>query len=232
MGNYTSTLKTDCNSGIIYKRDVITGDEIRNIHDAILLSILKYYEFGDINHLIGYNHKVTLKDLTFVKYENGTYLYRTGIYPIMTIFGERSTCDIINNIRLETENKNIKMFIEVKCLNEDTVKLYEPENFELKCVNSPHYKDFRFVFITNELMPDHVCILSTKYLAYPHSLRMHIRNFSGVSPLKITDKLQPPPKKIDQKTLNDIIFMDDVPPNEYCDEEVTKRFERFLNTKQ
>jgi hypothetical protein len=235
MGNSTSVLKTDFDSGIIYKRDVITDDDIKNSHEATVFSIIKYCkidipEYKEPNHLIGYNHKMTLNDLTFIKYENGTYLYRTGIYPVTTIFGGEENCDIINNIRLETENKNLKMYIEVKCCNEKTLKMYEPENFELKWINAVHYKDFRFVFITDELMPDHVCILSTKYLAYPHSFRMHIRNFSGISPLKITDMpLQPSPKQIDHSTLNEMIFKNNVPIIHYCRDEVLQRLERLVN---
>jgi hypothetical protein len=231
MGNFNSQIKTSYNSKIIYKKNIITDDEIKDSQDAILLSNLKYREIGDTNTLIGYNDKVTLNDLTFIKYKNGRYLYMTGNYSVMTIFGDEYNCDIINNIRLETENINIKMYIQVKCLNEDTPKLYEAENFELKWANAPHYKDFRFAFITNELMPDSICILSTKYFAYPNSFRIHISNFYCVSPLQITDvPLQPSPKQIDLRTLYKLLFIDDVLPY-YCEEEREKRFERLLNIK-
>ena len=43
MGNFTSNLKTK----MIYKKNVITDDEIKNSYDAMLLSVLKNLDIGD-----------------------------------------------------------------------------------------------------------------------------------------------------------------------------------------
>jgi hypothetical protein len=106
-------------SQIIYQKDVIVNDEIMNVHDALIVSCIKYPKKDKFipNHLIGYNHSVILNDFTFIKYENGKCLYTTQLHSVHSLFGERMQCDIINDIRIRTgdenEDKNMKMYIQL-----------------------------------------------------------------------------------------------------------------------
>jgi hypothetical protein len=155
---------------------IIKNDRIKNYDDAFITK--KEYDNETCgNYLIGYPHEVTINNTNFTKYENGTYVYYTECRPVFSLYEagrNNEKCDIINDIRMANNNKNVEMFIQTTNNFEfltHTYKTYLAENFEFKYLYAEKYLSVRFVFVSKEAMSHDIQILSTKFLAGPKKFK-------------------------------------------------------------
>jgi hypothetical protein len=157
---------------------IIKNDGIKNYNDAFITKT-EYDNETCANYLIGYPHEVTISNTNFTKYINGMYVYHTEFRTVFSLYeagagSNNEKCDIINDIRMANNNKNVKMFIQIMDNFEfltRTYRTYLPENFEFKYLYAEKYLSLRFVFVSKEAMSHDIQILSTKFLAGPKKFK-------------------------------------------------------------